>query len=273
MLGFVGAGKSTYLAAAYHVANCQKVPGALRITATESDLEYIESIHEDWLKCVSLSRTSGHSPTVVTITVTDDTGRTSRLHIPDVSGEALRTSLADRRWDAKFDQAVRDSTGILLFVHPHSLVEPITHAEVQRWGRDLERDSAPPVEAAEARPDWEIDRAATDPLVVDLLQVVLTRNPVRPIPIAIIVSAWDLVGDPDPPPWFRSHFPLLSQFLDNNPDLVASKVFGISAQGGRYPQDEAALRAHPEPADKVRIAGPTRDHRDITEPIQWILRR
>lgn len=270
MLGFVGAGKSTYLAATYHIANSGQVPEALQITATERDLEYIESIHEEWLRCESLSRTSGHAPTVVSMTVTDSGDRTSRIHIPDVSGEALMTSLSDRRWDAKFDQAVQDADGILLFVHPDRVIEPLTHVEVQHWAGMIDGALATGGDD-QSRMSWDVTKAATDPLLVDLLQVVVSRNATRPIRIAVLVSAWDLVGGSDSLLWLRQHLPLLNQFLNSNPDLFTSHVFGVSAQGGRYPEEEHALRAVDDPTDKVFIVGGDGDRRDLTEPIKRLL--
>jgi hypothetical protein len=272
LLGFVEAGKSTYLAATYHIANSTKVPGSLQISASEKDLEYIETLHEQWLRCRPLARTSGQSPQVVTLNLTKSDLPVGLLRIPDPSGEALINSLGDRRWDFDFDAFIRAATGLMLFVNPSRIIEPVTWVEAVAWAAQVEGDGGTETDGeALIKKPWSITEASTGALLVDLLEAALSRNPRRPIPVAMIVSAWDLIDDGDPHAWIDQHLPLLSQYFQNNPALVTVRCFGISAQGGPLPEQEDQLQAVDEPADRVRIVGSEGDHRDLTAPLKWLL--
>jgi hypothetical protein len=87
--------------------------------------------------------------------------------------------------------------------------------------------------------EWSYDFAPTQIKLVELLQFVLSiRKTATPVPIAVVVSAWDLIKGPTLPiSWIESHLPLLSQFLTSNADAIPSRVYGVSALGGDLKRD------------------------------------
>ena len=88
---------------------------------------------------------------------------------------------------------------------------------------------------------------------VDLLQAVLDVRP-EPLPIAVIVSAWDLVGPGSPQQWLAEHAPLVDQFLRNHPARLPHAVFGVSAQGGDFSTHDG--RRDADPWERAYVARP-----------------
>jgi len=198
-------------------------------------------------------------------------GTAGTVRVPDVSGEALINSLSDRRWDPDFDASIQAANGLLVFVNPANVKEPVTWVEAQAWARALGDGGEEGDGQDSPKKPWSLAEASTAALLIDLLEVVLSRNLRRPIPIVLIVSAWDLIADVDPQAWVDGHLPLLSHYLRNNPSLFRLALFGVSAQGGALPEKEAELQAMDDPADRVRVVGGSGDPRDLTRPLQWLL--
>jgi hypothetical protein len=116
--------------------------------------------------------------------------------------------------------------------------------------------------------------------IVDLLEAFsATPLKLRPKRIAVVVSAWDLVGsDVSPDGWLSDKMPLLDQYLRNRSDEFETRIYGVSAQGGRLPQqgqpdagsDRQALLAIQVPSCRIRVVGHSADDHDLTHPIAWL---
>ncbi|CAE6816530.1 hypothetical protein R75461_05897 [Paraburkholderia nemoris] len=110
-------------------------------------------------------------------------------------------------------------------------------------------------------------------LLVELLQI-LNRRPRVPTAraIAVIVSAWDVVEEQDvsPEQWLEQHRPMVWQYLRNNDDLWSIRVYGVSAQGGKLPDEQKALQAK-IPGERVQIVGHGAQPHDLTAPIDWLM--
>ena len=116
--------------------------------------------------------------------------------------------------------------------------------------------------------------------IVDLLEA-FSDAPLelRPKRIAVVVSAWDLVGsDVTPEGWLSDKMPLLDQYLRSRSDEFETRIYGVSAQGGRLPQqgqpdegsDRQALLAMQVPSSRIRVVGHGADDHDLTHPIAWL---
>jgi len=116
--------------------------------------------------------------------------------------------------------------------------------------------------------------------IVDLLEA-FSDAPLklRPKRIAVVVSAWDLVGsDVTPDGWLSDKMPLLDQYLRSRSDELETRIYGVSAQGGRLPQqgqpdegsDRQALLAMQIPSSRIRVVGHGGDDHDLTHPIAWL---
>ncbi len=59
LVGLPDTGKSTFLAALYHQVEGGDIKGSLVLERLGSDIEYLNRIREDWLKCEKISRATG----------------------------------------------------------------------------------------------------------------------------------------------------------------------------------------------------------------------
>jgi len=131
--------------------------------------------------------------------------------------------------------------------------------------------------------DWKIEHASQQTRLVDLLQFVAKLSPMNaPLPVAVIISAWDLVEKvpeaargriPNDPNEFLVEFwPLLSQYLINNDHKYSYRVYGVSARGGgATPEEVTRLTAISRPSDRILIVDDKNRSKDLTRPIRWIL--
>jgi hypothetical protein len=122
--------------------------------------------------------------------------------------------------------------------------------------------------------------------LVDLLQFIAEGgSKEKPIRIAVILSAWDLVEKaqrigpgaatelPKHPVKFLAHcWPLLHQFLDSNEDIFCSRIFGVSARGGGNTESEIArLTSINQPSERVILVDDDHHSTDLTRPVRWLL--
>lgn len=116
--------------------------------------------------------------------------------------------------------------------------------------------------------------------IVDLLDA-LADAPVelRPARVAVIISAWDLVApDTAPEAWLERSMPLLHQYLHSRADEFETRIYGISAQGGRLPKrekpdeesDRKKLLEEPIAGRRIRVVGHDAGAHDLTHPIAWL---
>jgi hypothetical protein len=190
-----------------------------------------------------------------------------------------------RRWEAReCDPAVAeilgDGVGVVMFIHADHIHRPISIAEVTNQTKALNAEVKPvaPIE-------WHPRVAPTQVQLVDILQ--MFRAPslhVGAKKLGIMLSAWDKVEEEqrDPKTFLAENMPLLSQYLEEQSDGWAYKVYGVSAQGGEFepdsdkPVSEAlqakidAVRAVNVPSLRIRLVSDTTSH-DLTESVSWLM--
>ena len=104
---------------------------------------------------------------------------------------------------------------------------------------------------------------------------------VGPRRLAVLISAWDEVaGDGlDPEEVLSTKLPLLDQYLRNGRDPWTWRVWGVSAQGGVYEDQDkgeqleatAALRELDRPSDRIKVVEGRTESTDITLPLEWLI--
>src|SRR5690606_21208825 len=77
MLGLPGAGKTTYLAALWHVIESEDVDSALRLAHLHGEHGYLNSIRGKWLDVQHLDRTKTHDQNIVRMLLTDPVAKVS----------------------------------------------------------------------------------------------------------------------------------------------------------------------------------------------------
>ena len=233
MVGLPDAGKTTFLAAFWHVLRTDEVPGALRLAdVLTGDRAYLNKIALQWTRCEKPDRTSTKGVPVVMRVIESGTGRDTKLSIPDLSGESYEEQWEKRECSSEFARLAGDANGVLLFIHPDLVKETDSIAAanlaLQAWGGD----TAPAAGAEEEKPTpWSARGVPTQVKLVALLQF-MWLHARRSLRVAVIVSAWDMVKPPqEPATWLAKRLPLLAQYLDANTESIENRVYGVSAQG------------------------------------------
>lgn len=271
MIGLTASGKTTYLAALWHVLQEGDVPGALKLDRFAGDDQYIHALHAAWLEGKQLARTNIGPIEHVALYLKSTDGGELSLTVPDPSGELFGHAVAEREWPLEFDEFVSSAKGVLLFIHPEGVSTPHLISEVD-IGDDIESIEDP----SEGDPiAWDSTMIPTQAALVEMLQFLHFRSG-ECERASIVISAWDLVTaifpDITPDEWLAENLPLLHQYLDAQGDYALSTCFGISAQGGRIPEDTAQLVAVPRPSERLMVVGEYPiDRHDITAPLRWLM--
>jgi GTPase SAR1 family protein len=278
--GLPGSGKTTFLAALWHVINARDVPTALKLgRLVEGDQTHLNQIAARWRTARVQDRTPGLLKKV-RMNLEDKAGATLPVEFPDISGEAFVRMWEDRDCDPELVPTLH-ARGVALFVHSDTIVFP-------RWLLDdiqlsgelgLAADAAEPI-------DWSPRGSPTQVQLVDILQL-LTTAPldVGPRRLAIMLSAWDKADGEQlsPVEFLAAKLPLLEQFVTQRSAQWDLRVYGISAQGGEYdpktnpgepvvrsPEAEA-LRDLDHPSERIRVVHSGETSHDITSPLAWLM--
>ncbi len=238
-------------------------------------MEHLNTLRGGWLRVEEAHRTTSSAEDISTIKIRSLSGEpTKEIVVPDLAGESIDRSLADRRWTEVFSEFVRTSTGVLLFVHPSKITAHWSIPDAQDVAGEgtpslLEADAAD--ESAES--EWSPDKVPPQVKLVDLLQLLCGHIDKKRFRLALIVSAWDLVSDQGiPSVWLAKELPLLDQFLNSALSRLDFRVYGISAQGGQIPEDGDRLKAYDKASDRIQVVlGNSASSHDITAPLRWVL--
>ncbi len=279
IIGLPASGKTTFLAALWHLVTSRDVPLSLRFGAlNEGDRSYLNSIAERWARAEVQERTKMETVRLVSMNFVTDEGESLDLTFPDVSGESFRRMWGERDIETLFAEALKERS-VLLFVHSDSIVAP-------RWVVDsaaLSSDIGVEVPDEEAIP-WDPGLAPTQVKLVGLLQL-LRMQPldVGERRLAIVLSAWDKgMGEGlEPSEFLKQKLPLLHQYLYHGADGWDWRVYGVSAQGGVYDDPDKSEELQSEEAERLRslavaseriklVDGESESH-DLTAPIAWLI--
>ena len=282
MVGLPGTGKTTFLAALWHVVYWRKVPDSMELVELPDIRDYLVNISDNWTNCKEQIHTPTATEKLIELKLRNPSdGFQAEVVFPDLSGEWFRMQWEDRHWSKAYDQLARDSKGALIFIHPKKVREPQSITQVMELCEVLAEGEEPGDEQAVEQGigsamgvDWKPEFAPTQVQLIDLLQFLLFSPCVRATyRIAVVISAWDIVSalQLEPIEWLRQRLPMLHQFLAANVGVLEAKVFGISAQGGDLTRDEGKLKNTVEPSDRIVVQRGTISSHDITAPVRWVL--
>lgn len=273
-VGLPRSGKTTYLAALWHVLDDQSSATKLKRNQNSVDRTYFNLIAEAWRACTPVPRTALQTDdTTVTLHLEGDGFGEFTLTVPDLGGETFEQQIEHRKMSATHSALFREASGVILFVHP----------DVQKGTQISEQDQitasiggatetvSSANEPANVVAPWKVEMLPTQAKLVELLQFLLdlVRQRLR---VAVVVSAWDLVSDlgQTPREYVSGRMPLLRQFLDANDDILDHAMFGVSAQGGVIPDDKTALLGL-DSLNRIKVCHETENDHDITRPLAWLL--
>jgi len=270
IIGLPRSGKTTFLAALWHLLNASEVSSKFVLDKLVGDFTHLNTIVEAWRRCEEVSRTSMAAEAKVSIHVKEaSTGKQAVLHFPDLSGESFERQLSSRLCTPDYVEGLDGAGGILLFVTADQPSEGMSITDVTPLvpGENV-------VEQPEDHREWTPEMVPTQVNLVELLQF-LQRKPFKRVVrrVAVVVSAWDVIESPDlkPDQWLQREFSLLHQFLISNPESFPFRVYGVSAQGGDVNSPLRDKLVEKIPSTRITCVGPDTDQHDLTSPIAWLM--
>jgi len=276
VLGLPGSGKTTFLAAFWHVIVGREIDSKLKfVTLRAGNAGHLNKIAERWRQAKTQERTATHGDQLVSISVQAPSREADTVIFPDLAGEAFRDMWEERECREEMVQHL-SSDGVLLFIDANKINAPNWVIDFRKQCEILGIPYDP-----EAVVPWSARLAPTQVQVVDLLQM-LQSEPldIGPRRLAIILSVWDKVMEEysSPEALLKHDLPLLYQFLKHGLDEKWSwRVYGVSAQGGDYDSDEKkspeadSLRDLVCPAERIVVVHENDQSHDVTDPLYWVL--
>lgn len=284
IIGLPASGKTTFLAALWHLVEAGEVASGLRLDRYEGDFAYLNKIAEAWRTFQEVPRTSQVGDQDVAIQLVSADGRQrAKAFFPDLAGETFDTQVEARRCRPSFVEGVNVDAGVLFFITADrredslSIVELNERLPAEALGAGPAEPSQIGVQSGEEGKPLEWDPKAI-PSQVRVVQILtdLLGSPFlsKRRRLAIVVSAWDVVEGLglSPADWIGRHMPLLAQFLATNVDAFEYVIFGVSAQGLSLDDEGAVDRAAQQtPSRRIRVVGPEGEGHDLTLPLCWLM--
>lgn len=277
IIGLPGSGKTTLLAAIWHMVRETGSATALKFDGlSQGNYEHLNALAKRWRAGKKQQRTQTSGMKVVSMRLKTAQGRSAEVSFPDIPGEDF-----SRMWEKReVDQAMvgtLEAKAIMLIVNGDTIKFPAWIVEQMAIA-----NGAGIVPAEADLVDWSPHLAPTQVQVVELLQFLMTGDLfVGPRRLAVLISAWDEVeGDGlEPEGVLSTKLPLLDQYLRNGRDPWTWCVWGVSAQGGVYEDQDkgeqleatAALRALDRPSDRIKVVEGRTVSTDITLPLEWLI--
>lgn len=277
VLGLPSSGKTTYLAALRHILTANEVAVGLKLVNLRGEgIEHLHMLVDRWLRAQAQERTTETKSRTVTMTLSEKTGEEFELHFPDMAGESFQRMWEKRECDPSVAAQLR-SRGVLLFIHANKYKAPT-------WVVDeVQQNKALGIVPEPAQPvNWKPEHSPTQVQVVDLLQSLQsTALDAGPRRLAIVLSAWDKAAAEGhaPEAYLDRHFPLLRQYLANGiGEGWVWTVFGVSAQGGEYDEEDKPPREEAQrmrdvniPSQRIKVVTEDTESHDLTRPLTWLL--
>lgn len=294
-MGLPESGKTTFLAALWHLLTNKKVLVRLSLEKLAAEeATYLRAIATRWAQAKKQERTFHSGNKTVKLTLKSEGGEVFDLTFPDIAGEAFSQMWEMRECTTAVADALR-AIGILLFIHVDKIKPPGWIADDAALAEGL---GGAPAEADAAAPDapagvpgegqadgtvkWKPESSPTQVQLVDMLRC-LQAPPldVGPRKLAVVLSAWDKVENDEVSPerFLELHLPLLHQYLAHGLTTGWShRTFGVSAQGAEYddvkgpPSAEAdRMRDMEIPSQRIKVVVGDAVSHDLTEPVNWLL--
>lgn len=285
VIGLPRSGKTTYLAALWHLVTADEVDVGLVCRSMRGDMAYLTEIAERWRRCLPMERTRSLTSEYVELELTDK-GTDFDLCFPDVAGESFHEQLMTRQLDAEHANWLQHPGGTLLFLSADvgpdgqrlseldGLLDDDNETEGTVGGR-AELEAETQISATDAEAQWTPKMMTEQSKLVELLQISMHLDDLGlRRRLVIIISAWDIIRGEgiSPNEWLKRERPLLQQFIQANAAELQTQIFGVSAQGGHVENEDRRTELLDFAAPSERIYcfdGVVEDH-DLTRPLRWL---
>ncbi len=277
IIGLPGSGKTTFLAALWHLVHSGEVETRLSFGSLRfGNYQHLNDIAARWRRAVEQDRTqiAGMRTVRMDLKAAD---RAVRLTFPDVPGEDYQRMWEDRKVGIELADALSGGN-LMLLINGNKISAPnwvYDEAELCRK-LNIERTPGQPVA-------WHPGFAPDQVQLTELLQS-LRRPPLDcgTRRLAVMITVWDKAAGERraPEPFLKEKLSLLYQYLSSGRDGWTWKVYGVSAQGGEYdsakegalPNAEAeGLRAQDIPSHRIKLVDGQSESHDLTAPVEWLM--
>jgi Double-GTPase 1 len=275
LMGLPQSGKSTFLAALWHVVESGEVDNSIKVNFLPIERDYLNKLRELWESCLPLERNKADFIQKIVLNITNNRNQViSDFIVPDVSGEMFELQFESRKLSSGYVEMLRSINGVLLFIDPDRLIKPILISEAF----PLICENCGPLTVQNNIKPWTHKGAPTQVVLVDLLQIITTYLD-SGIKLGVIISAWDLIieaPDPEykkltPSEWLEKELPLLSQYIKANSNYFEAQTFGVSAQGSKYTENNLKLQSLSKSSKRIIVQIDSKISNDITLPVKWLL--
>jgi len=270
LLGLPSSGKTTFLAALWHLLVQEEVAKTMKLAKWPDTREYLNKLTQKWVRFQPVDRNLLTEDIKKIQLALQNGDEIVDFHIPDMSGETWEALWENRLCPADITDLVIESFGIILFLHADHIQPPVDIMTIDR-----QTVSVQPASDSSPSP-WNPKESPTQVKLVDLLQI-LIRPPFahRNRRLVVVISAWDKVLEMNQTPeqFLMSGLPMLFQFLHFSYQYPSFKVYGVSALGGdlTLPTDLERLKGEDKPAKRVLVNDGKNVGHDLTIPIHWLL--
>ena len=278
-IGLPSSGKTSFIGAFWHVVETGEINSAYTVTVPPGDREYLNQLRKNFLDCEPPERTKTDFVKKIEIEVVErSTDKKATFVFPDLSGETFESQFEYRKLTTDYVDQVSECNSLMLFLNPSKIKRSYLISAVNGMFDDDEGSKESTVALTQPTTRWTPKMCQTQVVLVDLIQMV-RKSVNSPCKIGVIVSAWDTVKqslDPTeaalkPEEWLKLRLPLLYQYLLANREVFPSKVFGVSAQGGEYKENENdVLQAKNRQSERIIVQSGDDINHDITIPLKWL---
>lgn len=271
IIGLPNAGKTSFLAALAYSTQQNKVTNRLRWSQYSGNHQYMTRLATQWLELTPVSRTSlSEQYDCLQFEMVDIENSCYSITIPDLSGETFQQWYQERTISASHAEMICSCDGVLLFINPGSVVQPVLISNVPQDLRPDQSDNG----LSQRNPSED----PTAVIYTELLQFVAYLRKNESCTVTVVISAWDILEKKyrTPREYIKTDLPLLWQYLSTNDGLFKTAFFGVSAQGDPLTdperQERLAVEYDDAPAERIIVVDNSGNKgHDITEPLWYAM--
>lgn len=258
MIGMPSSGKTTYLASLCRLLlyRSQETEWKLNIKDIPKGFEGIRSFIKNLNSYKAVERTYGNELYNVGLDLYNQKQECIQFIVPDSSGELFRDLVYDRRIPSTIWDQIVESDKLLFFINFYTMIpeERIKLGEKSAMKQLIEEQGNMVTKSAENKQKEQIGNKEKEQkkynnqsALVELLHSIIYLVP-HSLNIRFVISAWDLVEKEfksdkvTPEQFIKIKFPLLYQYLMYNSKLIDYEIWGVSAQGGDFDDNDDLLK-------------------------------
>lgn len=268
MIGMPSSGKTTYLASLCRLLlyGGQETGWKLDVKDVPEGFERVQILIKNINSYKAVKRTYGLELNNVALSLYNQNQEWMQFVVPDSSGEIFRDLVYDRRIASNIMEQIVESDMLLFFINVNTMIweeriklgeksaikqlneeqgDKVTQSAediVEEYARDRENEQIKSKEQVKNK-EKEQKKYNNQSALVELLQIIIYLVP-HSLNIRFVISAWDLVEKEfkqdkvTPKEYIKIKLPLLYQYLEFNSKLFDYEIWGVSAQGGDFDDED-----------------------------------